>query len=243
MRHIPRFYCPDTVLQQNAAVILPDLASHHARVVLRLRDGETIKLFNARDGEWQGPCHLPDKKTVSVTLTDQLKTTETLRDVWLVLAPLKNKDAFDNAIRHAVELGVARIILAQTDRTQQSKINADRLRQQIIDAAQQCGRLSVPDCDPPQPLKKLLATWPTERRLLACVEGENASPPLSAMAHDQAGIPLAILVGPEGGFSDAEKLLLTNGQLAWLKPVSLGPLILRSDTAVAASLSICILNI
>lgn len=237
MRHIPRFYCPDVRLQQGDTVVLPETAAHHARTVLRLKDGHTLKLFNATDGEWQGTCHYPDKRTVQVVLETQIKAHEDLPDIWLVLAPLKNKDSFDNAIRHAVELGVSAIHLVQTAFTQQSKLNMDRLQQQIIDAAQQCGRLSVPDLVAVKPLANMLQDWPSGRVLLACVEGRNAIPSLS---QGVKAAKRALLIGPEGGFSDAEKEILTASQPDWLCPVSLGSLILRSDTAVAAALGQCL---
>ncbi len=241
MAHIPRFYCPDITLQADSMVLLSETAAHHARVVMRLRAGEDVRLFNADQGEWHGLCHFPDKRSVSVTLTDCIKATERLPDVWLIMAPLKNKEAFDNAIRHAVELGVRKIVLVTTDRTQQHKINADRLRQQIIDAAQQCGRLGVPECLPPQPLSAVLKSWPSDRVLLAGVEGQEASPSIAQTLATYAAKPsLALLIGPEGGFSDKEKDLLLAAQKDWLKPVSLGSLILRSDTAAAAGLAISI---
>jgi 16S rRNA (uracil1498-N3)-methyltransferase len=177
---------------------------------------------------------------VAVTLSTCLKDTEQLADIWLVLAPLKNKDAFDNAIRHAVELGVGRIVLVQTERTQASKINLDRLRQQIIDAAQQCGRLSVPDVTAPVSLKNLLAGWPTDRSVFACIEAADAVQPIGLAARNATAC--AVLIGPEGGFSENEKIWLMSRPHPALQPVSLGSLILRSDTAVAASLSACILK-
>lgn len=236
MRHVPRFYCPDTTLQNGVDVTLPDGAAHHARVVMRLKDGAVVKLFNARDGEWTGVCHYPDKRSVTVQLTEQTRSSASApsaSDIWLVLAPLKNKDSFDNAIRHAVELGVSAIHLVQTAFTQQSKVNMDRLQQQVIDAAQQCGRLSVPAIGAIKPLAALLDHWPADRTLLACVEGSDTIPSLSQMAVTGS---CAILIGPEGGFADAEKDNLLAGGNARIQPVSLGSLILRSDTAVAAAL-------
>ncbi|HEY1096203.1 MAG TPA: RsmE family RNA methyltransferase [Alphaproteobacteria bacterium] len=237
MRHIPRFYCPDLILAADQTVRLPDHAAHHARNVLRLRDGGEIKLFNARDGEWTGSASFPDRRNIDVTLQEKIAATETLPDVTLVLAPLKNKDSFDNAIRHAVELGVTQIQLVLTERTQQAKLNEDRLQQQIIDAVQQCGRLTVPQLSLPVKLETLLKNWPADKALLPCVEGDTtrAKPLKNVLAQVKA--PLAILIGPEGGFSPAEKNALTVPDSRF-HPVSLGDLILRSDTAVAAALAI-----
>jgi 16S rRNA (uracil1498-N3)-methyltransferase len=243
MRHIPRFYCPDLILSAGARVILPETAAHHARVVLRVKDGAEVRLFNSVGGEWRGTCHYPDKRTVQVELQEKIADTETLRDVWLVLAPLKSKDSMDNAIRHAVELGVAKIVFVQTAYTQQTKLNAERLQQQIIDAAQQCGRITVPELILPQPLNKLLQDWPADRLLLACVEGEADSvKPLPQRSEGLGQQPLALLIGPEGGFSPEEKTLLTAGKKSWLQPAGLGPLVLRSDTAVAAGLGVLFIN-
>lgn len=235
MRHVPRFYCPDLSLAAGQILRLPEQAAHHARTVLRVRDGGEIKLFNARDGEWQGIVSFPDRRNCDVAVTEKIATAETLPDVTLILAPLKNKDSFDNAIRHAVELGVTCIRFVLTDRTQQARLNEDRLQQQIIDAVQQCGRLTVPELVMPVKLAELLKKWPADKNLLACIEGEagQVKPLCEVLAMVKA--PLALLIGPEGGFSPEEKKILTTGQAV---PVSLGHLILRSDTAVAAALGI-----
>jgi 16S rRNA (uracil1498-N3)-methyltransferase len=239
MRHIPRFYCPDQKLHTDAVVRLSEQAAHHARVVMRMREGAEIKLFNDASGEWQGHVSFPDKKQCDVTLVDHLGQAEILPDVTLILAPLKNKDSFDNAIRHAVELGVKTIQLAQTARTQQTKLNEDRLQQQIIDAVQQCGRLTVPVLHGIKPLAAILKQASADYMILACVEGENGQAISLTQQMTQVTGACAVLIGPEGGFSDDEKAAIhAAGQ--YVVPVSLGTLILRSDTAVAASLAMAI---
>jgi 16S rRNA (uracil1498-N3)-methyltransferase len=236
MRHIPRFYCPDDLLKSDATIRLSEQAAHHVRVVLRGRDGDAVRLFNPRDGEWSGSLVCPDKKHADIILDACLGQAEILPDVTLILAPLKNKDSFDNAIRHAVELGVAHIQLVQTARTQQTKLNMERLQQQVIDAVQQCGRLTVPHVHALTPLAIILKQASAQRPILACVEGQNGQAQPLMMVADAVKQACAILIGPEGGFSDDEKKSIYEAGENVI-PVSLGGLILRSDTAVAAALS------
>lgn len=237
MRHIPRFYCPNDILQSGATTRLSEQAAHHVRVVLRGRDGDAVTLFNARDGEWSGSLVCPDKKNADVVLDVCIKQAEKLRPVTLMLAPLKNKDSFDNAIRHAVELGVSAIQLVQTARTQQTKLHAERLQQQIIDAVQQSGRLTVPDLRMLTPLASVLKQASAQEPILACVEGQDRQAQSLVTVLDHVKESCAVLIGPEGGFSDDEKALI-HAAGEYILPVSLGELILRSDTAVAAALAV-----
>jgi 16S rRNA (uracil1498-N3)-methyltransferase len=198
--------------------------------VMRLAVGDGVLVFNGRDGEWLARVAEAGKRGGSLVADHQTRPLQPPPDLWLVFAPLK-KARTDYAVEKAVELGVARIVPVQTDFTNADRIRQDRLQAHAVEAAEQCGATCVPLVEDLRPLPRLLADWPTDRRLMWC--DETALGAASSLAGLPRG-PWAVLIGPEGGFSPAEQARLR--ALPFVHPVSLGPRILRAETAAVASL-------
>lgn len=215
------------------SVALSQNQIHYLRNVMRLESGVLITLFNGKDGEWLGVLEGLSKKNGSVILKERIKRQVDVFDISLVFAPLK-KARMDMVIEKSTELGIAKFIPVTTDYTQNSRLKEDRIQAQIIEAAEQCERLDIPNLEKIQPLKDLLKNWPENRILFVCGERGVAEPVAKAFGNIQ-GRPVSFLVGPEGGFSNAEIEILK--QCAFVKMISLGARILRAETAVCAVLS------
>lgn len=203
--------------------------AHYLAHVLRRGPGDPVQLFNSVDGEWLGRIEALRRDPAIFVAERQLRPQQPDSDLWLVFAPLK-RDATDLVAQKATELGAAALLPVLTDRTNTSRVNLDRLHAITIEAAEQSERLTVPRIQPPQPLAQLLAAWPRGRRLFAAVE-RSAAPPVRSTAG-----AAALLVGPEGGFTPAELDDLPNHPFVTL--VSLGPRILRAETACLAGLAL-----
>ena len=219
-------------LETGASIALAPGQAHYLRNVMRQAEGGLVRLFNARDGEWEGEIETLKQQRGAVRLG--VRTAEQTRapDLWLLFAPLKSERT-RFVVEKATELGVGAIHPVMTRFGQTKRINAERLRAHAIEAAEQCGRLEVPPIAPPCPLGDALAGWPPERRLLVC-DPEAESTVADALS-DGVGMPWAILVGPEGGFAPSERRLLSNHPAT--AHARLGPLTLRAETAVAAALA------
>lgn len=228
----PRLYL-DAPLANGAIVPADEAQAHYLQHVLRRRPGEGLILFNARDGEWRGRIESATKKSLAILVEAQLRAPRQSPDLWLVFAPLR-QGRLDMVIEKATELGARVLQPVLTDRCQVHKLNGERLMQQAIEAAEQTERLDLPEIREPQRLTALLKSWPADRPLYACCEAGPAVPIGAALA-DARG-PAAVLTGPEGGFS-ADELALLAAHPA-VRPVSLGPRILRAETAVIAALSV-----
>jgi 16S rRNA (uracil1498-N3)-methyltransferase len=198
--------------------------------VMRLTVGDGVTVFNGQDGAWTAEVAEANRKHASLRVTVQTAPQETPPDLWLLAAPLK-KGRIDWLAEKACELGVSRLHLVTTARTVVDRVNIDRLTAHMIEAAEQCERTAVPALLGPDPLARLLAAWPPDRALIFC--DETGGPPITT-ALDQG--PAAILIGPEGGFTPAEREAIRAVPQA--KPVSLGPRILRADTAAVAAISV-----
>ena len=225
-----RLHVP-TPLSADAAV-LPTLdQSRYLTQVMRLKLGDSLLAFNGRDGEWR--CVITEilKKGVVLRAEEQARTQAMGPDVQLLIAVVK-KSALEFAVEKATELGARRVGLVMTHRTQVQHVRMDRLDAIAIEAAEQTGRLDVPVIDEPVKLMDLLDGWEAGRRLMFCDETGGA-PVMGALA--DAG-PWAILIGPEGGFSPEERERLR--ALPFTTAVSLGPRILRADTAAIAALTL-----
>ncbi len=207
--------------------------AHYLRSVLRLGPGDEVALFNGRDGEWRACIDTIGKGWASLELTEQSLPQPIEPDIWLLFAPIK-RGRVDFLVQKATELGVGTLLPATTRRTVVDRINLVRLGTTAAEAAEQCSRLSVPVLEPVQPLEKILASWPEERRLLFCDEA-GGPPAIEAMMGHGEG-PWAILIGPEGGFNPDESRALR--QYPFVVPMSLGPRILRAETAAIAALSL-----
>ncbi len=208
--------------------------AHYLRSVLRLSPGAEVALFNGRDGEWLARIDGIGKGWASLELVRQSRPQTPEPDVWLLFAPIK-RGRVDYLVQKATELGAAALLPVTTRRTVVARINLVRLGTTAAEAAEQCRRLSVPPLHEVRPLEKVLADWPEGRQLLFCDEAGQAPPPGQALAGASPG-PWAILIGPEGGFEPSEAAALRGH--AFVTPMSLGPRILRAETAAAAALGI-----
>ena len=199
--------------------------------VMRLVAGDAVLLFNGQDGEWRATVQQAGKRAGTLLCQTQTAPLRLPPDLWLIFAPIK-KARTDFIVEKAVELGAARVIPVQTRYTNE-RIRGDKLQAHAMEAAEQCGATFVPQVADLVPLDRLLASWPPERHLLWCDEARLGDPVALSGARGQ---PWAILIGPEGGFSPDEQALLRG--LPQVVPLSLGPRILRADTAAVAALTL-----
>lgn len=225
----------DAPLHSGAEIALDRGQSNYLVTVMRLEAGAGVAVFNGRDGEWRADLTDPHRKAATLTVQVQLRAQETLPDLHLLFAPIK-KARTDFIVEKACEMGCARVRPIITRYTQSDRLNLDRLRAHMIEAAEQCGGVSVPVLDPAQPLATLLADWPEGRRLIFCDEARTAPPMRDALETLPRGTAAALLIGPEGGFSPDEATQLHEHPATLA--VSLGPRILRADTAAVAALAI-----
>lgn len=222
----------DHALGQGQSVPLSAEQAHYLFGVMRRGVGEKLAVFNGQDGEWLAEVTEAGKRKGVLTIHDRLREQVKLPDVWLLFAPLK-KARTDFLVEKAVELGAARIVPVLTDFTNSERVRPDRMRAHAVEAAEQSAGVNVPAIGEPIKLERLLADWPEDRQLIFCDE---------AMAGQKAGEfgvhegPAAILIGPEGGFSEAERKRLH--ALPFASTVSLGPRILRAETAAIAALTL-----
>ncbi|HSV29011.1 MAG TPA: 16S rRNA (uracil(1498)-N(3))-methyltransferase [Candidatus Omnitrophota bacterium] len=221
-------------LAAGVALTLPKEQSHYLANVMRARVGEAVAVFNGRDGEWRAMVEAVAKNAVTLAVAAQTRPQATEPDLWLLVAPIK-KDRVDLVAEKAAELGVSALWPVFTRRTVMSRVNTERLAAHMIEAAEQCERLTIPELREPVALDKALAGWDAGRILLFLDESGAGAPIADMLATLPAG-PLAVLVGPEGGFDDHERALLAT--LPFARPVSLGPRILRAETAAIAALAV-----
>ena len=225
-------------LGAGVTLALDEGPSHYLLHVLRAKAGDRVLLFNGRDGEWRAEITQAAKRGVTATCVARTAAQTGVPDIWLAFAPVK-KTPSDYLVQKAAELGVAVLQPVFTRRTIVGRINPERMAANAIEAAEQSGRLTVPEVRDGVSLEKLLASWPSERRLLFCDEGGDVQNPTKAMtqaARESRGGHCAILTGPEGGFDADERALLRS--LPFVMPVTLGPRILRADTAALAALAL-----
>jgi len=213
--------------------------AHYLFGVMRLSVGARVALFNGRDGEWQAEVAEAGKRGGVLACLEQSKPLQVPPDLWLIFAPIK-KARTDFIVEKAAEMGAARILPVATEFTNSERIRQDRLQAHAVEAAEQCGGTYVPEVAELQKLPSVLDHWPAERQLMFCDEAEVGQRLFLDVAQVEgsagAAGPWAILIGPEGGFSDAERKRLHAMQQAHV--VSLGPRILRADTAAVAALTL-----
>lgn len=229
---LTRIYC-DADLGAGWTVALGPGPAHKLRTVLRAKPGDDILVFNGRDGEWRTRLNDIGKTKVLAECREQARPQHDEPGPWLAFAPLK-KDRMDHLVEKAVEMGVERLIPVITRRTENRRVKLERLTQQIIDAAEQCERLTLPALGAPVELKNLPAMWPHERVLLVAAERRHAHPLPYVLGGEHHA--LGLLVGPEGGFEPNELDWLLDLPIS--KPVNLGPRILRAESAAIAGLSV-----
>lgn len=215
-------------------IALDEGQSRYLAAVMRLSAGDEVLVFNGRDGEWRAAVASVGKRTVRLAVTSRVRPQTTGPDLDLVVALVK-RARLETIVEKAAELGAARVRLVVTERTNADHTRVDRLQAIATEAAEQTGRLDVPQIAEPVKLERLIARWPADRRLLFCDEAGDARPALAALEDQPAG-PWAVLIGPEGGFSGAERARLR--ELPFATPATLGPRILRADTAAISALTL-----
>lgn len=221
-------------LGEGVAVTLDEGQAHYLLHVLRAETGNLVSLFNGRNGEWLAEITAAAKRGVTATCRRHTQAQRGTPDIWLAFTPVK-KTPSDYLVQKAAELGVSVLQPVFTRRTIVGRINEERMAANAVEAAEQSGRLTVPEVRSGISFDKLLASWPQDRRLLFCDEGGDAKS-MTQAARESRGGPSAILTGPEGGFDPQERAALR--ALPFVVPVTLGPRILRADTAALAALAI-----
>jgi 16S rRNA (uracil1498-N3)-methyltransferase len=232
---LPRLFVAPA-LELGATVALGREQSLYLASVLRKDVGDEVVLFNGRDGAWRGRLISAAKKNVTIEVVEQIEPQPAAAHLWYGFAPLKAA-RLDYVIQKATEMGAAVLQPVITRRTQVSRVPIERMRANAIEAAEQCEVLNIPEVRSAVGLERLLADWPESEGERALVFADEAAPSGSPMAAlgGLAGRPVGLLVGPEGGFDDGERALLL-GQ-SFVVPISLGPRILRADTAAVAALA------
>jgi 16S rRNA (uracil1498-N3)-methyltransferase len=221
-------------LARDASLACTPAQTNHVRTVLRLKVGDEILVFNGRDGEWRAELTIGSKRSAELGVRDQVRLQEAGPDVDYLFAPLK-RARLDYLVEKATEMGVARIQPVITRRTTPERVNLDRMRANVIGAAEQCGILRVPEVCAPERLEAVLARWDASRAMVFCDEDAEAADPIAALTPLKSS-PIAVLVGPEGGFDPAEREAVLG--LPRVVRLSLGPRVLRADTAAVAALAL-----
>jgi 16S rRNA (uracil1498-N3)-methyltransferase len=229
MRQIPRLFV-ETRLAEGLVLELPAEQTHYLATVLRLNPGAELRLLDDLTGEWAARIETVGRRHLSARVGAMIRGRETVPDLWMLAAPIR-PERFALTAEKATELGVSRLVPVLTRRTQGGRLRLDRLRAHMVEAAEQCGRTALPELAEPVDLAGLLAGWDGARTLLfADEEGGASLPRLGAVP------PAAILIGPEGGFDPVERALLL--ALPAVRRLSLGPRILRADTAAVAAIAL-----
>ena len=222
-------------LSVGAQVVCSKEQFHYLLHVLRAKNGDTVLLFNGSEGEWRAILELTGKRDCTLRVTEQVRKQDNGPDVELHFAPLK-RARLDYMVQKAAELGVARLQPVLTQYTVPDRVNIGRMRANAIEAAEQCGILYVPEVAEPVELKVALSKWNPARTLLFCDESCDIKDPIKVLSQLAPGSPVAVLIGPEGGFSQDERDLLLSQ--AFVRRLSLGPRIMRADTAATAILAL-----
>jgi 16S rRNA (uracil1498-N3)-methyltransferase len=240
------------MLRSGATVPLDAAQGHYLTGVLRLQAGDRVLVFNGKDGEWQGRLAGTGKRA-ELGIDHQVRPQSRPGDLHYLFSPLK-RARLDYMVQKAVEMGVSRLQPVMTRRTQAERVNLDRMHANSIEAAEQCGILGIPEIMAPVALDRAVAALEPERHLVFCDEDAPGADPVAALVRDlerdsgeggsgqgrlqggSAGVPLAVLIGPEGGFDEEERAFLR--QRPHTSRIALGPRILRADTAAVAALAI-----
>ncbi|THD41970.1 MAG: 16S rRNA (uracil(1498)-N(3))-methyltransferase [Bradyrhizobium sp.] len=230
----PRLCLAGDLRQGERVALSPDEANYLANV-LRLRAGAPVLVFNGRDGEFAATVETVARRNVALTIGERLRVQEYPPDVDYLFAPLKHA-RLDYVAQKAVEMGARRLQPILTRHTQVSRVNLERLSANAREAAEQCGVIWLPEIAPERKLADLLADWPAERLLVFCDEDAPLTDPIAAMTEVKAAAGVSLLIGPEGGFDESERRAIL--ALPRVLRLSLGPRILRADTAAVAALAL-----
>jgi 16S rRNA (uracil1498-N3)-methyltransferase len=224
----------DEPLGEGIDVQLDRDRAHYVSDVIRLEVGGHLHLFNGRDGEWRAIRRPGGRREAVLRCEARLRAQSPRADLDYVFAPLKHA-RLDYMVQKAVEMGAGRLVPVMTRHTQATRVNTERMRANVIEAAEQCGILSIPEVPEPSSFERWLADLPPERTLVFCDEAAPEADPMAALREVVKG-PLSVLIGPEGGFADVERRMLL--ARAGVVVLSLGPRILRADTAAVAALAL-----
>lgn len=228
-KSIPRLFVESAL---GGEVVIDGPPAHYLVNVMRRKAGDPVLLFNGRDGEWRYAATAVSRGRVALAPTGQARPQTAPADIELLFAPLK-KARTDYAAQKATELGASRLTPVMTARTVAERVNIDRLRANAVEAAEQCGLLWVPEIGRPTTLDEVLAAWPSGRTLIFCDEQAESASPVDTLGALPRG-PKSVLIGPEGGFTPQEAAAIR--ALGEAVPISLGPRIMRADTAAVAAL-------
>jgi 16S rRNA (uracil1498-N3)-methyltransferase len=229
----PRLYV-EAPLEGGAVAPLAPAQQHYLTHVLRLKTGGRVLAFNGRDGEWEASLEA-NKRAAALRIGAKTREQTAPSDLHYLFAPLKAA-RLDYMVQKAVEMGASRLQPVLTRHSQVARVNVARMRANAIEAAEQCGILTLPQIDEAETFLRALATREPSRYLVFCDEDADVADPLAALASVPSRAPLAVLVGPEGGFADDERAALLD--LPNMVRVALGPRILRADTAAVAALAL-----
>ena len=228
-----RLYFP-APLGVGADIDCTDTQANYLRNVLRLPEGATLRIFNGIDGEWRAEIASSGRKHCRLSVKTQLRPQFAGPDVDYLFAPLKHA-RLDYMVQKATEMGVRRLRPVITRRTIAARVNLARMRANAIEAAEQCGLLAIPEVLEPASFDSIITNWDASRRLIFCDETADAGSPLAALQSEPRA-PLAVLIGPEGGFDPTERARLL--AVPYARAISLGPRIMRADTAAVAALAL-----
>jgi 16S rRNA (uracil1498-N3)-methyltransferase len=237
--HSPRLYV-EAALTTGHTLELAPAQANYLRNVLRLKAGAAVLVFNGRNGEWHATLTDSGKRTMSLAVGEQTRAQTMALDLHYLFAPLKHA-RLDYMVQKAVEMGASRLQPVLTRHTQVTRVNLERMRANAIEASEQCGILTLPEIASPIGLEHMLTERRPERVLIFCDEEAEAKDPLAALAAARpaagsAAPPLAVLIGPEGGFAEDERASLLRAPN--VVRLALGPRILRADTAAVAALAL-----
>jgi 16S rRNA (uracil1498-N3)-methyltransferase len=232
-RSLPRLYV-EAALRTGATVDGTPSQANYLGNVLRLGVGDKLLVFNGRDGEWLAEITSMKRSACVMTAREQTRRQSAGPDIHYLFAPLK-KARLDYMVQKATEMGVAALRPVMTRRTNAERVNVERMRANAVEAAEQCGILRLPEVSEPEKLSDALRDWDGARALIFADEAAPIASPLATLGEVPPG-PLALLIGPEGGFDPAEREILLC--LPFVRPVSLGPRVMRADTAAVAALAL-----
>ena len=224
----------DADLIADAEIPLTREQANYLVNVMRRDTGDLVLVFNGRDGEWRARLEIAGKRQVSLVLENRGRAQSGGPDLHYLFAPLK-RSRLDYMVQKATELGVARLQPVLTRHTIAERVNGERMRANVIEAAEQCGILRIPEIAAPERFDRVLAAWDPARRLVFCDESAPIGDPIAALRAVAPG-PLAVLIGPEGGFAPDEREALI--ALPFVVRLAMGPRIMRADTAAVAALTL-----
>jgi 16S rRNA (uracil1498-N3)-methyltransferase len=235
----PRLYVADP-LGPAARIALDAAQANYLRNVLRLKTGAPVLVFNGQDGEWRATLVDEGRRSLSLVVEERIRAQTAALDLHYLFAPLKHA-RLDYMVQKAVEMGASRLVPVLTRHAQVARVNLERMRANAIEAAEQCGILTLPEIAAPLAFEHMLAEREPSRLLVFCDEDAEVKDPVAALSAARppggaGALPLAVLVGPEGGFADDERAALL--RLPNMVRLALGPRILRADTAAVAALAL-----